>query len=115
MVHQLIASPYPDGHIVVSPGRDGGIRLGPARYAKLQDTPADAPVPSWLAAPARAAWGLDLAGRNVGREDGQPGSVVPAGTTAAGSAARGGSVGVLVDHGDGDNERYTRSRGDHPA
>jgi hypothetical protein len=31
MAHQLIASPYPDGHIVVSPGRDGGIRLGPTR------------------------------------------------------------------------------------
>ena len=48
MAHQLIASPYPDGHIVVSPGRDGGIRLGPARYAKLRATPADAPSPPGL-------------------------------------------------------------------
>ena len=45
MPHQLIASPYPDGHIVVSPGRDGGIRIGAARYAELRDTPAAAPVP----------------------------------------------------------------------
>jgi hypothetical protein len=66
MSHQLIASPYPDGHIVVSPGRDGGIRLGSARYATLRDTPAGAPVPSWLAAPARAAWGLNLADRRTG-------------------------------------------------
>jgi molybdenum cofactor biosynthesis enzyme MoaA len=66
MAHQLIASPYPDGHIVVSPGRDGGIRIGAARYAELRDAPADAPLPAWLAAPARAAWNLDLAGRAVG-------------------------------------------------
>ncbi len=26
MTHQLIASPYPDGHLIVSPGREGGIR-----------------------------------------------------------------------------------------
>lgn len=68
MPHQLIASPYPDGHIVVSPGpgRDGGIRIGAARYAELSDTPAAAPVPPWLAAPARAAWNLNLTGRTTG-------------------------------------------------
>jgi len=63
MAHQLIASPYPDGHVVVSPGRPGGIRIGAARYAELRDLPADATVPGWLAAPAGAAWGLDLVSR----------------------------------------------------
>jgi hypothetical protein len=67
MPHQLIASPYPDGHIIVSPGRDGGIRIGAARYAELSNTPAAALVPSWLAAPARAAWNLDLTGRTTGQ------------------------------------------------
>ena len=28
MTYQLIASLYPDGHLVVSPGREGGIRIG---------------------------------------------------------------------------------------
>jgi hypothetical protein len=31
MTHQLIASPYPDGHLVVSPGRAGGIQIGTRR------------------------------------------------------------------------------------
>lgn len=61
-MHQLIASPYPDGYLVVSPGRTGGIRLGAARYAELGNAPASALVPAWLADPARAAWGLDLTG-----------------------------------------------------
>jgi hypothetical protein len=32
MTYQLIASPYPDGHLIVSPGREGGIRIGASRY-----------------------------------------------------------------------------------
>ncbi len=66
MTHQLIASPYPEGHLVVRPGYDGGIRIGAARYAELRDAPAGAPVPAWLAEPARAGWGIDLAGRPTG-------------------------------------------------
>jgi molybdenum cofactor biosynthesis enzyme MoaA len=66
MTRQLIASPYPDGHLVVSPGRESGIRIGAARYAELRDAPAAAPVPAWLASPVRAAWDLDLAGLTVG-------------------------------------------------
>jgi hypothetical protein len=66
MAHQLIASPYPDGHLVVSPGREGGIKIGVNRYAELRDaTPAD-PVPGWLAVAARALWGLDVAGPAAG-------------------------------------------------
>jgi hypothetical protein len=66
MKYQLIASPYPDGHLVVSPGREGGIRIGASRYAELRDATPTAPVPDWLAAAARAAWGLDLAGQATG-------------------------------------------------
>jgi molybdenum cofactor biosynthesis enzyme MoaA len=61
--HQLIASPYPEGHLVVRPGYDGAVRIGAARYAELRDAPPDAALPSWLAEAARAGWGIDLAGR----------------------------------------------------
>lgn len=63
MPHQLIASPYPEGHLVVCPGYDGAVRIGAARYAELRDAPPNAPLPSWLAEAARAGWGIDLTGR----------------------------------------------------
>ena len=62
MKYQLIASPYPDGHLVVSPGQEGGIKIGANRYAELRDATPAAPVPDWLTAAARAAWNLDLTG-----------------------------------------------------
>lgn len=65
MPHQLIASPYPEGHLVVRPGYDGGVRIGAARYAELRDAPPDASLPSWLAEAAGAGWGTDLAGRLI--------------------------------------------------
>jgi hypothetical protein len=42
MTHQLIASPYPEGHVIVRPGYDGAVRIGADRYAELRDAPADA-------------------------------------------------------------------------
>ncbi len=66
MTHQLIASPYPEGHVVVRPGCDGAVRIGAARYAALRDAPPDAPVPGWLTEPVRAGWGTDLTGCPVG-------------------------------------------------
>jgi len=63
MKYQLIASPYPDGHVVVSPGQEGGIRIGAGRYAGLRDAVPAAPVPDWLAAAALSAWGLDITGQ----------------------------------------------------
>jgi hypothetical protein len=64
MVHKLIASPYPDGYVVVSPGRTGGIKIGTNKYAELRDAPG-APVPAWLSDHARTAWGLDVTGAPV--------------------------------------------------
>jgi hypothetical protein len=81
MTHQLIASPYPDGHLIVSPGREGGIRVGAGRYAELRDATPAAPVPDWLSAAARAAWGLDLAGQSPGTRSWsarRPGTGTPA-------------------------------------
>ena len=65
MVHQLIASPYPDGHLVVRPGREGGIKIGVNRYAELRDTAPDAPVPGWLAAAVRVQWDQDVTGLTI--------------------------------------------------
>ena len=66
MAHQLIASPYPDGHLVVSPGLEGGIKIGVNKYAELRNAALTAPVPDWLAAATRAHWGLDVAGQAAG-------------------------------------------------
>ena len=66
MPYQLIASPYPDGHVIVSPGREGGIRIGAHRYAALRDATPAAPVPDWLAAAVLAAWGVDVTGQASG-------------------------------------------------
>jgi hypothetical protein len=66
MTCQLIASPYPEGHLVVSPGREGGIRIGASRYAELRDALPAVPVPAWLVAAARAAWNLDVHGQAAG-------------------------------------------------
>ena len=62
MTYQLIVSPYPDGHLVVSPGREGGIRIGVNKYAELRDAAPAAPVPGWLATAARAQWDQDVSG-----------------------------------------------------
>lgn len=62
MASQLIASPYPDGHVIVTPGREGGIRIGAGLYAQLRDAPPGAEVPPWLIEPARAGLGADVAG-----------------------------------------------------
>jgi hypothetical protein len=47
MTYQLVASPYPDGHLVVIPGREGGIQIGANRFAELRDATPTAPVPDW--------------------------------------------------------------------
>ena len=66
MVHQLIASPYPEGHVIVRPGSDGALRIGVARYAELRDAAPDAPVPGWLTQAARNGWGIDITGTQMG-------------------------------------------------
>lgn len=66
MTHQLIASPYPEGHIIVSPGHEGGIRIGANKYAELRDADESALVPEWLSAAVLAQWGTDVTGQETG-------------------------------------------------
>jgi hypothetical protein len=61
MVYQLIASPYPEGHVIVRPGCDGAIRIGASRYAELREASPGTPIPAWLAQSARSGWGVDVA------------------------------------------------------
>jgi molybdenum cofactor biosynthesis enzyme MoaA len=63
MTYQLIASPYPEGHVIVRPGHDDAIRIGAARYAELRNTAPGATIPGWLADAARDGWDADIAGR----------------------------------------------------
>lgn len=60
-MHQLIASPFLDQHLIVHPGHTRGVRIGPARYEELRRHQADEPLPDWLLAAALEAWGVDLA------------------------------------------------------
>jgi sulfatase maturation enzyme AslB (radical SAM superfamily) len=65
MSFQLIASPYPDGHVLVRPGREGGVRIGEAIFAQLRDAAPDAVVPAWLAEAARNGLGADVDGQPI--------------------------------------------------
>lgn len=66
MIPTLIASPYPDGHVIVSPGSEGGIKIGANRYGELRDATSAAPVPDWLAAAALAQWNVEVTDNIVG-------------------------------------------------
>ena len=46
MTHQLIASPYPEGHVVVRPGYDGAVRIGPAGTPNCARRPLTPPSPA---------------------------------------------------------------------
>jgi MoaA/NifB/PqqE/SkfB family radical SAM enzyme len=63
---QLIASPFPDGYLLVRHGHDGGVRIGSSLYAQLRDAPRDAAVPAWLIEAASKGFGVDVAGSTIG-------------------------------------------------
>ncbi|MET8102160.1 radical SAM protein [Streptomyces sp. NPDC005236] len=48
-MHQMIASPFLDQHVLVRPGSRGGALLPAARHEELRDVDPDAPAPAWLA------------------------------------------------------------------
>lgn len=65
MIDQLIASPYPDGYVVVRQGFEGGVRIGADLYAQLRDAGPDEVAPTWLAVSARDGLGVDVARQRV--------------------------------------------------
>ncbi len=66
MVTRFIASPYPDGYVILKPGHEGGVRIGEALYGALRDAPSAAPVPDWLTKATRRGFNEDVEGRTVG-------------------------------------------------
>ncbi|MDN3029392.1 radical SAM protein [Streptomyces sp. S.PB5] len=66
-MHQLIVSPFLDGHLAVRPGSAACVRLPTEHYEEVrQRARADDRVPDWLATAAAEAWSLDLADQTVG-------------------------------------------------
>lgn len=65
-MHELIASPFLDHHLVLRPGAVNGLKIPHRRYQELeQATTTNEVCPAWLADPVRHAFGLDLTGRPV--------------------------------------------------
>ncbi|MHA6758751.1 radical SAM protein [Streptacidiphilus sp. PAMC 29251] len=64
-MHELIASPFLDGHLILRPGRAQGLRVGSGRYQQLLTASSESAVPPWLADAARIAWEVDLDGRQL--------------------------------------------------
>ncbi|MGW1096361.1 radical SAM protein [Streptomyces sp. NPDC002455] len=65
-MHELIAAPYLDHHLLVRPGSAKAARLPVHRYEELRTAPGTATAPAWLADVARRAWDVDLSGRCLG-------------------------------------------------
>ncbi|MFJ6695579.1 radical SAM protein [Streptomyces sp. NPDC091272] len=63
-MHQLIAAPYADHHLLVRPGSPRAARLPLRRYEELR-TPASSVAPAWLADAARLAWDMELSEQAV--------------------------------------------------
>ncbi|WUD70537.1 hypothetical protein OG937_01910 [Streptomyces sp. NBC_00510] len=66
-MHDLIASAFLDGHLLLRPGHPGGVRVGGARFKELANASRGSAIPAWAADAARQAWGVNLAGRTVGQ------------------------------------------------
>jgi hypothetical protein len=65
-VHDLIASPFLDGYLVVRPGSPRGLEVAGRRYLEVCEAAAAGQVvPRWLADAVRGCWGMDVAGRPV--------------------------------------------------
>ncbi|WP_031075461.1 hypothetical protein [Streptomyces sp. NRRL WC-3742] len=65
-MHDLIASPFLNGFVVLRPGRLEGLTLSERRFRDLElahDSGADLPL--WLARAVRARWGVDLVIRSA--------------------------------------------------
>ncbi|MBB5157645.1 hypothetical protein [Saccharopolyspora phatthalungensis] len=65
-MHELIASPFLDHHLLLRPGRQQGLKIPTSKYRELQQTRVDQPCPSWLVDAAHRAWALDLNERRTG-------------------------------------------------
>ncbi|MFI5882052.1 radical SAM protein [Streptomyces sp. NPDC051554] len=66
-MHQLIVSPFLDGHLAVRPGSTTCVRLPAEHYEEVRrSSSSNTRVPDWLVETAAEAWGLDLDGQAAG-------------------------------------------------
>lgn len=66
-MHQLIASPFLEQHVVVRPGSRGGALLPEAGYEELRALAAEATAPAWLTDVVREQWpDLEVDGSRLG-------------------------------------------------
>ncbi|MEU7200235.1 radical SAM protein [Streptomyces sp. NPDC045470] len=65
-MHDLIAAPFQDHHLILRPGSQRAVKIGAARYADLEHAVATGRhLPGWLADVALRAWGVDTADRTA--------------------------------------------------
>ncbi|MBX6391273.1 MAG: radical SAM protein [Frankia sp.] len=63
MTYQLIASPFLDHHLLVTPASTKAVMITPERYSELRGlAAANGEVPGWVTACARRRWDLEVAG-----------------------------------------------------
>ncbi|MFE7125414.1 radical SAM protein [Streptomyces sp. NPDC057617] len=63
-MHDLIAAPLQDQHLILRPGSRRAVKVGSSKFADLCDAVAGGqPVPAWLVDVARRVWGVDASGR----------------------------------------------------
>lgn len=63
-MHDLIASPFLDDHLLLRPGHRSGVRLPRGRFEELA-ADNDATLPAWVRDVARRTWGLYLDGQST--------------------------------------------------
>ncbi|MFG3118717.1 radical SAM protein [Streptomyces sp. NPDC048197] len=60
-MHDLIAAPFLNDHLLLRPGNSSGVKIRPHHYLELRQAVAtDDTLPHWLHKVARRRWGLDL-------------------------------------------------------
>ncbi|MFE0374184.1 radical SAM protein [Streptomyces inhibens] len=65
-MHDLIAAPFEEAHLILRPGSQKGIKIGRSRFEELgQSVATGEELPAWLASAVRRAWNVSLAGRPV--------------------------------------------------
>ncbi|WP_055495559.1 hypothetical protein [Streptomyces sp. TP-A0356] len=58
-MHDLIASPFLEQHVLLRPGHKDGLLLPEENYEELRAHDPAQPAPAWLAHAVRDQWGMD--------------------------------------------------------
>lgn len=63
-MHDLIAAPFGDQHLILRPGSKRAVKVGGAKFRELENAVSDGrAVPDWLVDVAYRAWDVDTSGR----------------------------------------------------